>query len=376
MNFSILSIGTELTTGQIINKNSTWIATKLKDSGIESNLHLTVPDDKPLMLDALTFCAKQSDVIFITGGLGPTSDDFTRDVVAEWFDLPLKFDEASWTYIQEFLSHRKVSIKEVQKQQCYFPETAKILKNTKGTANGFSLFKKVNDKIITVFVLPGPPLEIEAIWNDHIAGWLEATTFHVDKVVAYSWDTLGQPESDVASLVTNVLTDMKKDFPLTIGYRAHLPYVEVKVTYPKSIDFTAQIYVKKIEEALAPFTVLRNFEKASNQFGRLILTTDFAFYDFCTSGALHQSLSETLKKQSTWMWKQTPITMDSDFFTDEENFIALWNLNESTCQVMSDFKGKKLLQTIEAPERLLATPGRKHQYFAEMALIEFVKFYS
>jgi nicotinamide-nucleotide amidase len=376
MKVSILSIGTELTTGQIINKNSSWIAAQLKTMGLDSTVHVTVPDDTETILKSLSYCAELTDIIFVTGGLGPTSDDFTRDVIAEWTGKKLLFDEASWEYIQELLKARGVDVKPIQKQQCYFPEGSAVLRNNKGTANAFSLDHKIQNKNLKVFALPGPPAEIEAIWNDHINEWLEKATVYVDKTTTFSWDTLGQPESDVALLTESALTELKKDFPVTIGYRVHLPYVEVKMSYPTSAHFTAKLFKDKVDAALNKITVLRNFEKISDQFSALIQNQSFAFYDFSTNGSLHQSLSSSLKKQADWMWKQSNDSMDSDFFAEEENFIALFNAGEKHCQIIADLNGKKLSKTIELPHRFLSMPERKSMYFAEMAQIEFVRFFT
>ena len=375
MNFSILSIGTELTTGQIVNSNSTWISTQLKNNGLEARLHLTVPDETQLILDALNFCAAQSDILFITGGLGPTTDDFTRDVVSSWLDLKLIFDELSWKHIEDLLNSRGIKIQDIQKQQCFFPEGSEVLKNNKGTANGFSILKKINNKTLKIFVLPGPPLEIESIWVDHIADWLKKATVYVDKTTAHSWDTIGIPESEVATLAGTALMQLKKDFPITIGYRVHLPYVEVKLTYPSSVEFTAESYVKKVDQALDKITVLRNFEKASELFNELIGSLNFAFYDFVTGGFFHKSLSQSLNKKSEWLWKQSAESMDADFFSNEENFIALIQIDEISCQLAADFKGKKFLKVIESPLRFNSNIDRKFQYFTEMALIEFIRFY-
>jgi nicotinamide-nucleotide amidase len=375
MKVSILSIGTELTTGQITNRNSTWIASKLKQHGLDSTLHVTVPDETETILKSLSYCAELTDVLFVTGGLGPTTDDFTRDVIAEWTGKKLIFDEASWIYIQELLKNRGVDVKAIQKQQCYFPEGSMVLKNNKGTANAFNLDHKIQNKNLKIFVLPGPPSEIEAIWNDHINDWLEKATVYVDKITTYSWDTLGQPETEVATLAEAALKDMKKDFPITMGYRVHLPYVEVKMTYPTSAHFTAKLFKDKVDIALRDITVLKNFEKIAEKFAAIIQNHSFAFYDFSTHGSLHQSLSASLKKHPDWMWKQSNDPMDSDFFAEEENFIALFNSGDKYCQIMADLNGKKLSKVIELPHRFLSMPERKAMYCAEMAQIEFVRFF-
>lgn len=376
MNVSILSIGTELTTGQIINRNSSWIATQLKDSGVQSAVHLAAPDDRELILKSLDFCHQQSEVIFITGGLGPTTDDFTRDVISDWTKLPLEFHEESFQHMRQILEQRGVLVKENQKQQCYFPKKATVLKNSKGTANGFSVETKVYDKLVTLFVLPGPPIELEAIWNDHISAWLKRKTLHIDKIVTKTWDTLGLPESEIAILTETTLGERKKDFPLSVGYRVHLPYVEVKLSYPQSIEYTANIYVQNVEKVLQKHTVLRNQQKAAQLFVQSIEGETFAFYDFCTQGALHQSLSPYLKKHPDWLWKQSEESMDSDFFAEEENFIALWNKDEKTCQMMADLEGRKFSTTVEIPARFLSLSERKRQYFAEMAMIQFLRFFN
>jgi molybdenum cofactor synthesis domain-containing protein len=152
----VLGIGTELVDGQIVNKNAAWISEKLKKIGLTTALHLVVPDDKKLILEALDFCAQYADLMFVTGGLGPTTDDFTREVISTWTNLELKFDEDSWQHIKDRLEPRGYVVKDIQRQQCFYPAGSVVLKNSEGTANAFYLEAK--DK--KIFVLPGPPREM------------------------------------------------------------------------------------------------------------------------------------------------------------------------------------------------------------------------
>lgn len=138
MKASLIAVGTELTTGQIFNKNGSWLSQRLKNLGVEVTCHLVVPDDKAEMLRAMDFCSN-SDLVFVTGGLGPTSDDFTRDVIAEKAKAKLIFDESSWKHVTDRLTSRGYTVKEIQRQQCFFPEGSTILQNSQGTANGFLL---------------------------------------------------------------------------------------------------------------------------------------------------------------------------------------------------------------------------------------------
>lgn len=376
MKATILGIGTELTTGQITNKNGSWISKQLIDYGVITAAHLVVPDDKKLIINALDYCSQNSQVIFVTGGLGPTSDDFTRELISTWTEKNLFFDESSWQHVQDRLTTRGFTVKDIQRQQCYFPETAKILKNNFGTANGFYMKRVKNSFITHLFILPGPPREIEAIWNDHISDWLKENTRNIDKIITKSFDTLGVGESDVALIVESALTGKTESLPMDIGYRVHLPYVEVKLSYPESTSYTSDIFVKNVEHALKDITVLKNFEDITELFSGLTAKTDFAIYDFVSGGFLHHRLSGVLKKHKNWMWKENIESMDSDFFADEQNFMALLPLNELECSLMFEFRGLRKSIKIEITQASLKSElmkERRKQYFAEMALLEFVK---
>ncbi len=375
MKATILGVGTELTTGQIVNKNGATISEMLLPFGVITTAHLVVPDDRNLILNTLEFAAAHADLIFVTGGLGPTSDDFTRDLISEWAKKPLVFDETSWQHVQQRLTSRGFTVKDLQKQQCYFPETAKILKNTNGTANGFQITVQTAHGPKEVFALPGPPREIESIWTDYIHQWLTANTQHIDKKITKSWDTMGQGESDVAVTVEDIIKQHGAGIDLEIGYRVHLPYVEVKITYVQSIEAKVQPIVQKINQALNPITMLRDFENITDVFAKKTAAVDFAFYDFVSGGFLHSRLSSYLKKYKNWMWKQSQRPLDTDFFNEEENFLALFPQDDKHLKavVIGHFNNKRFSLSLETPPNYSLMPERRQQYFAEMAMIEFVK---
>ena len=366
MKASILAIGTELTTGQIINRNATTISEKLKAFGVAISTHLTVPDDKKIILQSLEFIEKQSDLLFITGGLGPTSDDFTRDVVAEWAQVKMSFHEQSWEHIQERLSSRGFKVRDMQKQQCYFPENSQILFNSEGTANGFSL--KV--KNLQVYVLPGPPREIEAIWKAHINNDLIERTKHITKSITKSWDTIGVGESEVAFQVEEALKDRSHDEYLEIGYRVHLPYVEVKLTFNENKTELWSPWVSKVDKVLNDITVARDFTDVAKKVSEKLADVDFTFYDFTTEGYLHTRLSPHLKNIKNWSFKQSASILSLDMFENEDDFMALIPYEEDKCIAAFCVDGLRRQLTIEAPMKSALMGERRKQYFAEMALVE------
>jgi molybdenum cofactor synthesis domain-containing protein len=363
MKATVLGIGTELVDGQIVNKNAAWISKQLKDLGLTSTLHLVVPDERKLILEALDFCSKHGDLIFVTGGLGPTSDDFTRDLISEWTKLPLEFDEASWQQIKERLEPRGYAVKEIQRQQCFFPRNSQILKNPEGTANGF--FVEANDK--KLFILPGPPREIDAIWKSSISNWLQLNTGHIDPMITKHWDTIGVGESDIALIVEDIV----KGSGLEKGYRVHLPYVEVKLSYLKSQEALFAPLLNKVTEALSHCLVTQNQEDVAKMFTQKLQNYDsISIQDSVTGAYLMNRLlpvSRDLFNKPAWSFSNITI--------DEKSQIKLFldKQDEQTCMVRIEKEGQSFSDVLETPYKSTLMKDRRLQYFAELAMIFWLK---
>lgn len=247
---SHIAIGTELTSGQTLNTNSHALAEILQEVGIKNQFHIVVPDTKDLILRSFDFIAPYSDWIFVYGGLGPTTDDVTRNVVSEWCQRELILDPRVWQHIQELLNARNYPVREVQKQQAFFPRGAKIMENTKGTAHGFHLQAHGKE----IFVLPGPPKEIQSILENYLKPWINTHSVAADPQVTEVWNTMGLGESEVAFQVENLI----RDYDVVTGYRVHLPYVELKISFLKSQLEKNRPLVLKIQKTLEPILVYKN----------------------------------------------------------------------------------------------------------------------
>jgi molybdenum cofactor synthesis domain-containing protein len=226
MKAAILTVGTEITSGEILNRNSAWLALQLEGQAVSVPLHLSTPDDRPLIKEflkqALLFC----DFVFVTGGLGPTTDDFTREVVADFLGRPLVFDETIWAKLTQFYESRGLPLRPSHRQQCFFPEGSEILANPVGTAQGFLC--RSGEK--SVFVLPGPPAEVEGVFSTSVLPRLRALQLKKSLELTV-YKCLGAPESEVAEIVEACLH--RRGFQL--GYRASHPYVLVKVWHPPEV---------------------------------------------------------------------------------------------------------------------------------------------
>lgn len=247
----ILSIGTEITTGQILNSNTQWLSQELLKLGFSVTHHLTVPDDHKLIFESLQFLGARCPMIFVTGGLGPTADDFTRNVLADFVNTPLEWNSLNWESIVSKLNSKNVQIREIHKNQAFFPKNALILANGAGTADGF-YFKTQTPENIEFFVLPGPPKELQNIFSNKIIPMLSDRIPEDQKWIQKIWMTQNLPESDVASKVDEVLSLEESNL---VGYRAHKPFVEVKLLYQKCDEPRYSTIATKIESALAQWIV-------------------------------------------------------------------------------------------------------------------------
>lgn len=164
----ILAVGTELLLGDIVNTNSAYIAAELKELGISVYFQGVVGDNQERLVSALEAASNRSDIVILTGGLGPTEDDLTKETVAKFLNLEMELDEGSWNGIQEFFKKRSRPITENNKKQAVFPKNSTILKNEKGTAPGCAI--EQNGKIF--IMLPGPPFEMEPMFKNEVIPFL------------------------------------------------------------------------------------------------------------------------------------------------------------------------------------------------------------
>lgn len=364
MKAAVLGIGTELTTGQIVNKNASWISAQLKKSGASTVMHLVVPDQRDLILESLKTCAYHADTIFVTGGLGPTSDDFTRDVITEWSQKKTFFHQPSWDHVQNRLTSRGFVVRDFQRQQCYYPEGSHVLENTHGTANGFYLQVHGKDLVI----LPGPPREIEAIWNTSLRPFLLEKTKGLDPLLTKSWDTIGLGESEVAFLVEKIL----QGHEIEKGYRVHLPYVEFKLTFLQSQQKRFQPLIRQVDAALTEFTLVKDgADLAQIASEKICQLKEFFICDSVTGPSLLSRLQPFLKKISEncqWSYSNSSKTTPSS-----KNFLSLREENKNMTLTLHWNQSSRIEKTYPNPFSSELMAERRPQYYAEMALAEMAR---
>ena len=164
MKASILTIGDEILIGQIIDTNSAWIGQQLNDIGIDLFATYSVKDTIPSILEGLKNASYSSDIVLLTGGLGPTHDDLTCEALATYFGVELVFENDLWERIQRMFTDRGRQPTDMHKRQCNLPSNAKLLQNNMGTAPGM-LFEKDGKRFVS---MPGVPYEMKYIMETHV----------------------------------------------------------------------------------------------------------------------------------------------------------------------------------------------------------------
>lgn len=220
MTCAILTIGTELTRGELVNGNAAWLSERLTELGFEVSEHLVVPDDRARVVGALKRMAAAFELVLVTGGLGPTTDDLTTECAAAALGVGLVRDEASMAHMRARFTRLGREMSQTNEKQADFPEGADVLPNPVGTAAGFGV---VLDGC-RFFFMPGVPREMERMFEAEITPRIRALAAADTHQI--SLRTFGMGESAIGERLDGI----EASHPgVTLGYRAHFPEVEVKV---------------------------------------------------------------------------------------------------------------------------------------------------
>lgn len=195
MNTSIIAVGTELLFGQTVNTNAAYLSENLNHLGFNVMYHFVVGDNDGRLEHTLKRALTDTDLVIVTGGLGPTQDDMTKETVARVMDAPLYLNEECLAEVKRYFSIRNREMAPNNVQQAYIPENAVIFRNEVGTAPAFAVNK--GDKWIICY--PGPPRELKWIFEDSGKDFLRK--FKEKQIYYQVIRTIGIGESDLETLL-------------------------------------------------------------------------------------------------------------------------------------------------------------------------------
>jgi nicotinamide-nucleotide amidase len=227
MNCEVVAVGTELLLGQIVDTNSSWIGEQLALAGIDCYLQTKVGDNWDRIATALRVALDRSDAVIVCGGLGPTQDDITRDVIAEVMGVPLEEDEEVVERLLEMFGSRGRSMPRNNLRQALVPVGATRIAQQPGTAPG--LVCPIGDKVI--FAVPGVPYEMQEMVTGTVIGELRRRAGDTGVIRSRTLRTWGHSESGIAEMLSDRLEELDRTGAATIAFLASgIEGLKVRVT--------------------------------------------------------------------------------------------------------------------------------------------------
>lgn len=238
----VVAVGTELLLGQIVNSNAAFIAAALADHGIDANHQQVVGDNLNRIADSITLALGRSDAVIVTGGIGPTQDDMTREAICAATGLEMVFSEEYATELREWFAARGRVMPESNLRQAQYPSGAVMLPNPKGTAPGLVIpFQGKN-----IFCVPGVPAEMEYLLESEVLPRL-ADVNGGAVLVSRLLRTWGRGESDVAETLDDLYLGSTNP---SIAFLASAGEIKIRITAKAGDEGEANALIAPMEEEI------------------------------------------------------------------------------------------------------------------------------
>ena len=291
MNTEIVAIGSELLLGQIVDTNSAWMAQRLADLGVNLFYKTTVGDNPGRMREVIERAMDRSDLVITSGGLGPTQDDLTREIVALASNRELVLDQELLDQIQARSRARGFTMTENNNRQAYIPKGATPVKNPNGSAPSFI----VEDPRAVVFCLPGVPFEMKWLFDNELAPYLRRKFQISDAIYSRVLKVSDLGESAVDDRIGHLIANSTNPM---VGVLAHPGQVDVRITAKTESQLEADRVIAPVEDEvrslLGDHVFAADDQTMASVLGDLLDSKGLtvASYEGLTGGMVAQQLQE------------------------------------------------------------------------------------
>jgi nicotinamide-nucleotide amidase len=300
MNAEIITIGDELLIGQVIDTNSAWLGQQLSGLGIKLHYKSSISDSREAILNALHDAELRSDVIIITGGLGPTKDDITKVTMCEYFNTNLIQNEKVLNWVQSIFSLRKMPMLDVNNMQALVPANCEVLWNKNGTAPG--MWFDVNNKIF--ISMPGVPFEMKTIFEEEAVSKLKSK-FKLPSIFHRTLQTVSIGESFLAKKIEDIEDSLPSHIKL-----AYLPSVgAVRLRFSaygddkNTLEKEVEQFVKQVYERISNYIYGEGDASLTQTLGDLLKEKNqtVSTAESCTGGYIAHQLTSVAGSSAYFM---------------------------------------------------------------------------
>ena len=239
MIIEVIAVGTELLLGQIVNSNVATIGVGLTERGFDAHYQQTVGDNVERIATSIKLALDRADAVIITGGIGPTQDDITREAVCEATGSKMVFNEEYADNLRQWWASRGTQMPESNLRQAYHPAAAELLPNPRGTAPGLAL--EHDGKLI--FCVPGVPAEMEHLLSNEVLPRLVEASGEQAVIASRLVRTWGKPESHVAE----ILDDLYESTNPSIAFLASAGEIKIRITAKADTNSAAMSLIEPVE---------------------------------------------------------------------------------------------------------------------------------
>jgi nicotinamide-nucleotide amidase len=293
MNAEIISIGDELLIGQVINTNQALLAEKLNSIGIAVHRMTTVGDEEDKILEAFARGMNDHDLLLVTGGLGPTHDDITRNAVCRFFGTDLVVNEEALSRVRGFFERRGIAPRKINEDQALVPRSCMVIQNDHGTAPGF-LFERSGRYLIA---LPGVPFEMKAMTEAFILPFFASRSS--GSVIRHrTLKTTGIGESFLAEQMGDVTALLGTDDGITLAFLPSPTGTRLRITVQAKTVDEADTKISNVERGIrskaGKYIYAVDDEELEQTLGRLLLERHLtiAVAESCTGGLIADRITD------------------------------------------------------------------------------------
>ncbi len=290
MNIEIITIGNELLIGQILDRNSHWMAQKLSEIGLNIIRISSIPDEKEDIIESIQQAFARAQLVLMTGGLGPTKDDITKKTLCEFFHTRLIFNEKVYADIEQFFTNRGIAVSEINRSQAEVPENCEPVHNAYGTAPGMWFNKE--DKILVS--MPGVPYEMKAMMENHVIPRLK-NEFQLPVLYKKTILTTGIPESELSDLIEDWENGLPKN--IKIAYLPSPAIVRLRISgrgnYIDNIKQKVEKKINELKEIIHPYIYGYDDDKLEEVLGKMLLERKktLSTAESCTGGNIAKMIT-------------------------------------------------------------------------------------